>query len=323
MEKHDFLQLMGKGKRCWKYVKTKDDLNHLKEFEDLFIRNYQKVPNGNELLIPETLHFVWLGPKEYPEQSRKYLEGWIERHPSWKVIFWSDREHLFLPEKVEKKFVSLLLLGKYQRLYDGSDNFGERSDLIRLLALEELGGVYIDHDMECRSNFAPLHRVYSFYGGLLTPGNPVIHRSAIVRNSIIGAGMGHPIIKRALTIAEENWDLVKEKYPGKDITSIKKRVTLHLFAAFHNAVLEAIKDPNFKGIIFPAGCFNEIERDFGIMAKEDMVGSWYTEEMTHHEQYLKDRLHKIMKRMHFLIGLLATSILILSVLVILLWMRAF
>ena len=319
MRQTDFLKLMGRGKRCWKHVKTKDDLIHLKEFEDLFFRNYQEVPKSNEVLIPEILHFIWLGPKEYPEQSRKYLQGWLHKHPSWKVIFWSDRDHDFLPKCVQRKFVSNEFLGEFARLYQESDNFGERSDLIRLLAVFENGGVYVDHDMECRADFSPLHRAYRFYGGLLTPGNPVIQRSAILRNSVIGASKGHPILSRALELALLNWDIVKAKYPGSDVNSVKNRVTLRLFSAFHEAVLEAVKDPNFKGIIFPAGYFNEIEREFGIMAKEDMVGAWYTEEMTHHEQYLKDRLHRMMKRMYLLVGILSLAILVLFVLVGLLW----
>lgn len=317
----DFLKLMGKGKRCWKHVKTKEDLVHLQEFADHFDRNYLGVAKSDVVLIPEILHFIWLGPKEYPEQSRKYLDGWMDRHPTWKAIFWSDREHEDLPEGVEKRLVIPALLGEFQRLYDESDNFGERSDLIRLLALDEMGGVYIDHDMECRTSFAELHRSYPFYGGLLTPGNPVIHRAAIMRNSIIGAEKGHPILRKALKRAEANWDAVKAKYPGKDVNSVKTRVTLRLFAAFHETVLESIKDSNFKGIIFPAGYFNEIEREYGLFAKEDMVGAWYTEEMSHHEQYLKDRLHRMMKRMHLLFGILAVAIISLSVLLILLWMK--
>lgn len=310
MNSCDFLKLMGKGKRCWKHVKTKRDLADLQEFEDLFVRNFYVTPN--KLLIPEILHFVWLGPKEYPAQSKKYLEGWREKHPTWKVFFWSDRE---------KDLVTPSLLKEYQRFYDESDNFGERSDLVRLLVLKEFGGVYVDHDMECRMSFANLHRMYPFYTGLLTPGNPVIQRSAIVRNSIIGAAKDHPILTRALELVKEKWDRVGREHPGKDVTSIKTRVTLRVFSAFHEAVLEQVKDPNFKGIVFPAGCFNEIEREFGLFAKEDMVGAWYTDEMSHHEEYLKNRLHHLMKRMHLFMGVVAFAIIILLSLIILLWMR--
>lgn len=310
----EFLKLMGKGKRCWKYVATKEDLLHLKEFEELFERNFH-VGNG-ELLIPKILHFVWLGPKDYPEKSREYLEGWKEKHPDWEVIVWSDRER-----GLNEKLIGPDLLKGFQPLYDKSDNFGERSDLVRLLVLDEIGGVYIDHDMECRTSFEGLHRSYSFYGGLLTPGNPVIQRSAIMRNSIIGAERGHPILKRALELARERWDHIQEKYPGNDLDSIKRRVTLRVFAAFHDAVLEKIKDPNFKGIVFPAGYFNEIEREFGLFAKEDMVGAWYTEEMNHHEQYLKERIHRMMKRMHLITAILGSGMLVLAGLVVYLWWK--
>ena len=138
----------------------------------------------------------------------------------------------------------------------------------------------------------------------------MIDRSAIVRNSIIGVEPHSPIIRLALEKLRERWDAIGKEYPGEDVQSIKKRVTLRSFAPFHESVLEAIEDPEFKGIIFPAGCFNEIERSYGLFAKEDMVGAWYTEPMTHHEEYLNNRLHKLMKRMHlFMAGVCVLMVL--------------
>jgi hypothetical protein len=319
MKTIDFMKLMGRGKRCWKHVQTQGDRRDLEGFERLFQANYREVEG--ELMIPEILHFVWLGPKAYPPLSLQYLKGWMEFHPGWMAILWSDCEREDLPKGVQLKIVGPKLLGEYLPLYESTDNFGERSDLVRLLALDEMGGVYVDHDMECRMSFAPFHKIYPFYGGLLTPGNPVIQRSALVRNSIIGSRKGDPILKRALSIMETRWDEIGKKYPGQDVTSVKKRVTLRSFVAFHEAVLESIQRGNFKGILFPAGCFNEIEKEFGLFAKEDMVGAWYTSEMTHHEEYLKDRLHRLMKRMHFLFALLAIGFLFLVVAVTLLWIK--
>ena len=95
MKLYDFNQLMGKGKRCWKHVKSPADFAHLKEFEDLYLRFINKKSSDN-VIIPEILHFVWVGSKEYPETSRNYLLGWMKFHPSWKVIFWSDRVAIIL-----------------------------------------------------------------------------------------------------------------------------------------------------------------------------------------------------------------------------------
>lgn len=319
MMTNDFMKLMGKGKRCWKHIQTKEDRRDLTEFEQLFRQNYCQ--KEGSVIIPEILHFVWLGPKSYPSVSHKYLQGWINYHPNWSVIFWTDSFRKDLPEGVQQKIVGPEFLGEYLPLYESTENFGERSDLVRLLALDAMGGVYVDHDMECRICFGPLHKIYPFYGGLLTPGNPVISRSAIVRNSIIGAQKGDPILKIALKKMEERWYKIAETYPGMDVNSVKKRVTLRSFIAFHEAVLETIRDGGFKGIVFPAGCFNEIEREFGIFAKEDMVGAWYTGEMSHHEEYLKDRLHRLMKRLHLIGALLGVGLLLVSAAVIFIWIK--
>ena len=308
MKERSFLQLMGKGKRCWKHVQSSEDQKNLQEFEELFLKSQEK-KRGLEFIIPQIIHFVWLGNKPYPQKSKQNLKTWENFHPNWKVQFWDDHN------------VDSQILGRFQGIYEASDNFGEKSDIIRLLVLDKMGGVYVDHDMECRHCFDEIHKTYPFYGGLLTPGNPVIQRSAILRNSIIGAKKGHPILKKALEIAEERWDRIGNQFPGADITSTKKRVTLRVFASFHEAVLEAIRMPEFDGIIYPAGYFNEIERDYGLYTKEEMVGAWYTEEMTHHEEYLKKRLHKMMKRTYFLVAILGVTVLALFICVILLWMK--
>jgi hypothetical protein len=320
MQNMSFMKLMGKGKRCWKYINTNEDLKNLKEFADLFDDRKKKLP-GNTLLIPEIIHFIWLGPKEYPERSKRYLKSFYEKHPGWKIIVWSDREREFSLKQIEIKRVDEILLREFKALYEDSDNYGEKSDIVRLLVLYEFGGVYVDHDMECRVSFRDFHRTYPFYGGLLTPGNPVIHRSAIVRNSVIGACRGNQILWDALKKAEANWDNIKLLYPGADVDSVKKRVTLRVFKAFHDAVLEAIKKPDFEGIIFPAGYFNEIERSYGIYAKEDMDGSWYAEEMNHHEKYLTQRVHLLMKRLHLSIAVFAALVLLLFAMVAWLWVK--
>jgi hypothetical protein len=311
MQKLNFMKLMGKSSRSWKHIKTKEDKLHLKEFEDLYEKNYRLMPPNSPYLIPQIIHFIWLGPKEFPENSRKNINSWIEKHPNWKFIFWTDIEKKGLDNRIEFRFVDHSLLAGMAELYKRTDNFGEKSDIVRLLALSAYGGLYVDHDMECRIAFDDLHRSYPFYGGLLTPGNPIIKRSAIVRNSIIGSHSNHPILLRALELTKQRWDHIEAEYPGNLMETVKKRVVLRGFKAFHDAVLEQIQHPSFEGIIFPAGCFNQIEKSFGLYAHESMLGSWFTDEIGEHEMYLKNRIHKLMKRMNILFAILLSLIFIL------------
>lgn len=311
---------MGKGKRCFRSVKTKEDRERLRSFEALFTKNYiEEVSSEAPFLIPPKIHFIWLGPNPYPEKSKQCLSSWQKYHPDWPIYFWSDHPQKWLPQNVEFRLVETPLLGSYAPLYEKSDNFGEKSDLLRLILLQKEGGLYVDHDVECRSSFAHLHKKYDFYAGLQTVGNHILQSSAVLRNSIIGVTKNHPIIALALAKTEANWGEAGKKFPGNDLFSLMSRVTHRAFLAFHEAVVESMKDPSFKGIIFPAGYFNEIGGEFGLYTHEEMTGSWYRGEMNYYEDYLHKRMHKLMKRLHLFILLFSVALLLNFSLLFFLW----
>ncbi len=305
------MKFMGKNSRSWKHIKTNEDLKQIKEFEDLYYRNFKEKPFGSNYIIPNKIHFVWLGPKEYPKSSLENLLSWRNKHPDWDFIFWTDQVDLNLPSGIEIRRVDDVFLSEMGSFYNKTQNYGERSDIVRLLALKAEGGVYVDHDMECRASFDNFHKSYPFYGGLLTPGNPIIKSAAVIRNSIIGSIKDHPILSRALELTKLRWEEIEKEYYGQSMEMVKQRVVMRVFKAFHDAVLEEVKKPDFEGIIFPAGCFNQIEKSFGLYAHEAMIGSWFTSEMGEHERYLKQRLHKLMKRQNLLFAISFSLILLL------------
>lgn len=307
----DFFVLMGKGTKTWRKVKTKEDKKNLEIFKESFERNYDPFENpGKEFIIPKKVHFVWLGPKEYPERSRGYLKAFIDMHPNWEWFFWTDKEHSEIDTRVKQRIINETYLGEYQDLYLDSDNFGEKSDLLRLVILQKEGGLYVDHDVCPRRAFTALHQNYDFYTGLQNLGNHVMTLSTVVRNSIIGAKADHPIIHFALGLTREKWQAAYMQYPGKDIDATMARVTLRAFGAFHEAVFSSVQDPSFEGIVFPAGFFNEVHHKYGIYSQEDMAGAWYRDEMTFYEKHLQQRVKKLMKRLNLTLGVVAVLFLL-------------
>ena len=79
-----------------------------------------------------------------------------------------------------------------RRQFDEATNFGEKSDVLRYEILFQLGGVYVDADMECLRALDGLHATVDFYAGISNSGTIELN------NAIIGARPGHPIISACI-----------------------------------------------------------------------------------------------------------------------------
>lgn len=90
-------------------------------------------------MIPRILHAWWGGPP-MPEAFRSYLLRWQELHPGWEVRLWTPESTPIL---------------RHQDLYDEPERFSPKSnpwqwksDLARYEILHDVGGVYVDCDLE-------------------------------------------------------------------------------------------------------------------------------------------------------------------------------
>jgi len=90
-------------------------------------------------VIPRIFHAWWGGP-EMPPHLAAYLDRWRELHPGWEVRLWT-------PETTPRL--------RNQDLYDNPKTYSPksnpwqwRSDLARYEILYDIGGVYIDCDLE-------------------------------------------------------------------------------------------------------------------------------------------------------------------------------
>lgn len=298
-----FYDLMGGGAYYGKWIHSAEEKKNFELFQESYEKNRnESTPLSEDKQIPRKFHVVWLGPKDYPESSMSNLYRLIQMHPNWQFIFWSDRERKIPFSEVEVRILTDKLLGSYIDLYYSGTNWGEKSDLVRLLVLEHEGGIYLDHDVVCRKSFEPLAANYEFFTGLLEPKFSYLNTLPLVRNSIVGAGKASSIIQCALGHCRKGWMQAGERFPGSDFASQFSRAAHRGFGAFHFAVYEAIQDPSFSGIVLPAGYFDEIDGKYGIYAIEEMKGAWYRDEMTYFEDYLFKRSHKLMLRLHYFIA---------------------
>lgn len=129
-------------------------------------------------MIPKRLHYVWVGGP-LPERYRANLEGWRRLNPGWEVVGWDENNIDF----------SHPLLAEAYR----NRKWSKVSDIARLRAVLEQGGVYLDTDFTVVRPLDPVlrHRCFFAFQG-------AAKRSDMVANGCFGAEAGHWFVREAL-----------------------------------------------------------------------------------------------------------------------------
>lgn len=144
-------------------------------------------------MIPKIIHYCWFGRGEMPKLMKKCLKSWEKFCPDWKIVRWDEdsfdvNSTLWTKQAYEAK--------KYAFV----------ADFVRIKALYEQGGVYLDTDQE-----------------LIKPLEPFLHHKAFmgfldktnISAGVLGAEKGHPMIAAMLAYYEDRPFLTDS---GADIT---------------------------------------------------------------------------------------------------------
>ena len=102
-------------------------------------------------MIPRIIHYCWFGRGQMPESALKCLESWHQHMPDWEYMLWN-----------EDSFD--LSLYPYAREAYEARKFAFVSDVARLYALKQFGGLYLDTDVLVYKSFDPLLDYPAFAG---------------------------------------------------------------------------------------------------------------------------------------------------------------
>lgn len=93
-------------------------------------------------MIPKTIHYCWFGQKEKPEEFNKFLRTWKTFLPDYEIKEWNENNF-------DVRYCN------YSREAYLTRNFAHVSDVCRVYALYNYGGIYLDTDVEVMSSFNP------------------------------------------------------------------------------------------------------------------------------------------------------------------------
>jgi mannosyltransferase OCH1-like enzyme len=294
--KEDFNELMGASTSHWKFVETHEDYQNLYYFKEIYekSKDLQKVPE-EKVAIPHVIHFIWVGPNPFPQESFKNVASWVLHHPDWTIKFWTDRRRPLPHPKMELCLISDFQFEVLREYFEDSDNYAEKSDLLRYEILNQEGGVYVDHDVKCFKPFTSFHNHFDFYCGLEPPHEPVLSSSISVNNNLIGTVPRHPVMKKCIENVQERWSRIATAYPGDDKDSIIYRVAYRSFSSFDDAVRHIDTYKGFRNIVFPATYFNCIDDQLPLYAHHYYASTWFEDE-SKFERNVRRRLISISRK---------------------------
>lgn len=257
------------------YVETPEDHKRLGFFSALYdMAEKRDKPSGE---IPRTLHFIWLGPTSFPAQAVSNIRGWIDLHPGWKVIFWTDYAVHAPDDRMQIRGFDMFPLNELTKCYYNCDNFGERSHILRYAILIHEGGVYVDHDMTCVQPIESLCKANDFFCGLESLHESVLSSTVNPSPHFLATTPQHPILKASKKWLLQEWSRLEEQFPGEDPQSIFNRVQHRSFRALSMGIKEACARAGRKDIVYPPNYFSLSKPQHALYATHSHEGSWYTQ----------------------------------------------
>ena len=102
-------------------------------------------------MIPKIIHYCWFGRGEKPELAKKCIASWKKFCPDFEIREWNEDncDYLAMPFMAEAY---------------AAKKYAFVSDVMRLVVLEQYGGVYFDTDVEVVRDISPLLGDEGFIG---------------------------------------------------------------------------------------------------------------------------------------------------------------
>jgi hypothetical protein len=134
--------------------------------------------------IPPILHYVWVGPGPMPTEHRGYIEGWRRVMPDWPIKAWTDAEIDWSVRYLQQAYATR--------------GWNRISNYMRMRALYEHGGFYLDTDVELVKPLDPLRAERAVLGFQTEEPSP-----SWVNGAVFGAEPRHPFVGRLLRAFNE------------------------------------------------------------------------------------------------------------------------
>lgn len=133
-------------------------------------------------MIPKIIHYCWISGDKKPKDITKCIRSWHKQFPDYTIKCWDANSFDYESLPFTKEAIA-------------SRKWAFASDYIRLYALYNEGGIYLDSDVQAWENLDDWLQ-YDFFTGLEMRDKA--HTEIYPEAAIMGASKGNPIIKETL-----------------------------------------------------------------------------------------------------------------------------
>jgi len=135
-------------------------------------------------MIPKIIHYSWISGDPYPEKIQKCIDTWKEKLPDYQFINWNRDTFDFDSCKWLKE------------AYE-DQNYAYCSDYLRIYAVYNYGGIWLDTDVEVLRSFNDLLDLPYFFGVEVFLGYKK-YTEMNIEAAAFGAEKGNPLLSVVL-----------------------------------------------------------------------------------------------------------------------------
>ena len=225
-------------------------------------------------MIPKIIHYCWFGRGEKPELAKRCIASWRKFCPEFEIREWNEDncDYLAVPFMAEAY---------------AAKKYAFVTDVMRLLVLEQYGGVYFDTDVEVVRDISPLLNDEGFIG---------FENEQFVNSGQVMAAVPHQSVVQAMIAA----------YRPLHFTNADGSLNTVTCPHLNTAVLERFglvrngQEQLIKGIrVYPADRFNPLDSATGRLKKTENTWSihWYSMSWLPKGMQLRCKLTKACRRL--------------------------
>ena len=205
-------------------------------------------------MIPKIIHYCWFGGSPKPKLAQKCIASWKKFCPGWQIIEWNESNF------------DLNRCPAYVRQAHDAKKYAFTADYARLWVLYEMGGFYMDTDVEL---LRPLEGFCRDQGVIGFENDDFVNSG-----QLLAAEAGHPTIREMMA-----------RYEG--ISFYREDGSMYLLGCPHvnTEVLQRHglekngKEQTVAGFhVYPADWFNPLDSTTGALKKTKNTVSvhWYS-----------------------------------------------
>ena len=224
-------------------------------------------------MIPKIIHYCWFGRGEKPELAKKCIASWRKSCPDFEIREWNEGncDYLSIPFMAEAY---------------AAKKYAFVSDVMRLIVLEQYGGVYFDTDVEVLRDISPLLDDEGFIG--------FENDQFVNSGQVMAAKAHHPVIQAMIE------EYKKLRFTNADGTTTPvgcPRLNTDVMERF--GLIRNGREQVVAGIhVYSADYFNPMDSTTGKLTKTENTYSihWYSMSWLPKRVQMKAKLGRILRR---------------------------